>query len=66
VQLSLQALTKNRMTIIIAHRLSTITNADQILVFEDGRLSGQGIHEALQQTNPYYQQLWDNGRLVLE
>lgn len=54
------------MTIIIAHRLSTITNADQILVFEDGRLSGQGIHEALQQTNPYYQQLWDNGRLVLE
>ncbi|MER2109188.1 MAG: ABC transporter ATP-binding protein [Solibacillus sp.] len=63
VQLALNALTENRMTIIIAHRLSTITNADQIFVFEDGRLSGQGTHEALQQTHPYYQQLWMSGRL---
>lgn len=64
VQLALQALTKNRMTIIIAHRLSTITSADQILVFEDGRLSGQGTHEELQKTHPYYQQFWQNGRLT--
>lgn len=64
VQLALQALTKNRMTIIIAHRLSTITSADQILVFEDGRLSGQGTHEALQKIHPFYQQLWRNGRLT--
>lgn len=64
VQLALQALTKNRMTIIIAHRLSTITSADQILVFEEGRLSGQGTHEALQKTHPYSQQLWHNGRLT--
>lgn len=64
VQLALHALTKNRMTIIIAHRLSTITSAGQILVFEEGRLSGQGTHEALQKTHPYYQQLWHNGRLT--
>ena len=64
VQLALQALTKNRMTIIIAHRLSTITSADQILVFEEGHLSGQGTHKALQKTHPYYQQLWRNGRLT--
>ena len=64
VQLALQTLTKNRMTIIIAHRLSTITNADKILVFEEGRLSGQGTHETLQKTHPYYQQLWHNGRLT--
>ncbi|MGE7603546.1 ABC transporter ATP-binding protein [Peribacillus sp. NPDC097675] len=66
VQLALQTLTKNRMTIIIAHRLSTITSADQILVFEEGRLSGQGTHEALQKKHPYYQQLWRNGRLTEE
>lgn len=47
-----------------AHRLSTITNADQILVFEEGRLSGQGKHDALQKTHPYYQKLWLNGRLT--
>lgn len=64
LQLALQALTEKRITIIIAHRLSTITNADQILVFEDGRLSGQGAHETLQQTYPYYQQLWANGFLA--
>ena len=64
VQLALQSLTKGRMTIIIAHRLSTITNADQILVFENGRLSGQGTHESLQKEHPYYQQLLENGRLV--
>ena len=64
VQLALQSLTKGRMTIIIAHRLSTITNANQILVFENGRLSGQGTHESLRQEHPYYQQLLQNGRLV--
>ena len=64
VQLALQTLKQNRMTIIIAHRLSTITNADQILVFEEGRLSGQGTHETLQKTHPYYQQLWRNGHLT--
>ena len=64
VQLALNTLTKDRMTIVIAHRLSTITNADQILVFEDGRLSGQGTHETLLQTHSYYKQLWMNGRLV--
>lgn len=63
VQLALNTLTKDRMTIIIAHRLSTITGADQILVFEDGKLSGQGTHEQLLQTHPYYEQLWYNGQL---
>lgn len=64
VQLALNTLTKDRMTIVIAHRLSTITGADQILVFEDGKLSGQGTHEQLLQTHPYYEQLWHKGRLV--
>ncbi|MBD8036319.1 ABC transporter ATP-binding protein [Solibacillus sp. A46] len=63
VQLALNTLTKDRMTIVIAHRLSTITGADHILVFEEGKLSGQGTHEKLLQTHPYYEQLWMNGRL---
>lgn len=58
VQLALHALMQNRTTIIIAHRLSTITNADQILLFEQGQLSGAGTHEELHATHPYYKQLW--------
>ena len=62
VQLAIQALKENRTTIIIAHRLSTITHANQILVFEDGELSGQGTHTELLNSHSYYQQLWSNSR----
>lgn len=57
VQLALEKVMKGRTTIIIAHRLSTITHADQILIFEEGKVTGSGTHEELQQTHPYYQQL---------
>ena len=58
VQLAINKLKENRTTIIIAHRLSTITHADQIFIFENGELSGQGTHGELLQSNPYYEQLW--------
>lgn len=57
VQLALEKVMKGRTTIIIAHRLSTITHADQILIFEEGKVTGSGTHEELQQSHPYYQQL---------
>lgn len=63
VQLALTNLMHNRTTVIIAHRLSTITNADQILLFEQGKLSGQGTHASLLNDHPYYQQLWFEKRL---
>ena len=36
-----------RTSFVIAHRLSTITNADWILVLENGRLVEQGPHSEL-------------------
>jgi len=36
-----------RTTFVIAHRLSTITNADQIVVLQDGCVAEQGSHEDL-------------------
>ncbi|MFB1050640.1 ABC transporter ATP-binding protein [Paraliobacillus sp. JSM ZJ581] len=57
VQKAIEQGMKGRTTVIIAHRLSTITHADQILVFEDGRITGSGKHEELQENHTYYKQL---------
>lgn len=57
VQKAFEHVMKERTTVIIAHRLSTITHADQILVFEDGQITGSGKHEELQESHTYYKQL---------
>ncbi len=57
VQEALHNLMKGRTTLVIAHRLATVVDADQIIVLEQGRVTGQGTHEELLQTHPLYQQL---------
>jgi ATP-binding cassette subfamily B protein len=47
VQKALKALMDGRTTFIIAHRLSTIRDADEILVFEQGRIAERGTFEEL-------------------
>ena len=47
VQMAMDAVMKDRTTIVIAHRLSTIRDADRILVFEKGRIVEQGTHHEL-------------------
>jgi ATP-binding cassette subfamily B protein len=44
---ALKALMAGRTTFIIAHRLSTVRDADEILVFEEGRIVEQGNFDAL-------------------
>jgi ATP-binding cassette subfamily B protein len=44
---ALKALMAGRTTFIIAHRLSTVRDADEILVFEEGRIVEQGDFDAL-------------------
>jgi subfamily B ATP-binding cassette protein MsbA len=47
IQDALERLMKGRTTLVIAHRLSTITNADRIMVLEDGRIVETGRHDEL-------------------
>ncbi len=47
IQQSLAELSKGRTTLIIAHRLATITNADRILVVDNGTIVEQGSHMEL-------------------
>lgn len=56
VQQALQNLMKGRTTIVIAHRLSTVIDADQILFFEKGKITGSGTHEELIQTHSLYRE----------
>ena len=47
IQIALEALTKDRTTLVIAHRLSTIENADVIVVMDKGRIVETGTHSEL-------------------
>ncbi len=47
VQDALNHLIPDKTTLVIAHRLSTIEHADQVLVFDEGRLVEQGTHKQL-------------------
>ena len=45
-----------RSVLVVAHRLSTVTNADQILVLQDGRIEATGTHTELLRL-PIYREL---------
>jgi subfamily B ATP-binding cassette protein MsbA len=54
IQQALEALMKNRTTLVIAHRLSTIEGADLIAVMEKGRIVEAGKHRELLARNGHY------------
>jgi ATP-binding cassette subfamily B protein len=58
IQRSLDRLSEDRTTLAIAHRLSTVTDADRILVVEDGEIVERGTHADLTDADGLYAALW--------
>lgn len=58
MQLAFEKLTQGKTVLMIAHRLSTIQNADEILVFDKGRIIERGTHKELIAADGRYASMW--------
>ena len=54
---ALKAKTADATVIIVAQRVATITDADQILVLDNGEIVARGTHEELLDTSETYQEI---------
>ncbi len=54
----LDAILRQRTTILISHRVSTVQHADQIVVLRDGRIVERGTHAELLSRGGYYADLY--------
>ena len=57
VQSALQALMRNRTTLVIAHRLATVQHVDRIVVMDHGSVVGTGAHADLVRQDGLYARL---------
>ncbi|MDH5395670.1 MAG: ABC transporter ATP-binding protein/permease [Gammaproteobacteria bacterium] len=55
---ALSSVAQMHTTLVIAHRLSTITDADEILVMDNGKIIEQGTHQSLLAMSGLYSEMW--------
>ncbi len=55
---AMREVAKKHTSLVIAHRLSTITDADKIIVMQNGKVVEQGQHQQLLAANGEYARMW--------
>ena len=63
---NLERVSKSKTTFIISHRVSSAKNADKIIVLDDGKITQQGTHNQLINTEGYYKDLYEQQLLEKE
>ncbi len=56
---NLNAISKDKTTIIITHRVSSAKNADLIIVLDEGKIIQQGTHDQLFSKSGFYQNIYN-------
>jgi ABC-type multidrug transport system fused ATPase/permease subunit len=56
---AIDAFLRDRTAFVIAHRYSTISDADRILVMDDGEMVAVGTHDQLFKSCPLYRRLYE-------
>ena len=57
---------RNTTTIIIAQRITSVSGADQIIVLDDGKISGIGTHDELLRSNEIYREVYESQQKGVE
>ena len=60
LEIALEEMMDDTTSFIIAQRISTVLKADKILVLNEGKIAAEGDHEALMETSPIYQEIYDS------
>jgi len=59
IQKNLEKISKDKTTLVIAHRLSTASNADNIIVLDEGVIIEEGNHDTLMIKRGKYFEMWE-------
>lgn len=65
IRQALKKRSKDITTLIISHRINTLSQADLILVLDEGRIVQKGTHEELIREEGLYKRIWDLQQMVV-